>query len=398
MRKGNATIIALGLMLVASWIILAGSAQEKVKSRAYVGHENDQDVQNLVQQYPKAVGTRLDDCQTCHRSGVTGTDTEREYSPCGYCHLLQYPNAKYKTGVPKYFEDTLNAYGLAYKKEGRTIKALAAIGGADSDGDGFENAKEIAELRYPGDAGSRPGQPIAPITTLNWGDISKLPRQNQFMLMNTTSEPFDEYATYRGVRVKDLLESAHVDLKGATGITVFAPDGYSVDYSLDDVMSPFPKPYFYAAPGNIQDKEKAFVKYPASLPPGVQDGKEVSSAPWLLIAFERDGKALDTAQYEKGTGRLAGEGPYRLIKPQRDVAGDGTNPGRPDRSVRSKTFGDGWDYSKTLDHNAGSCIRGATAIRINPMPAGFEEYDWKNGWPLVAGRQIVVFGNGIRNK
>ncbi len=399
MKKGNVTIALLSLMLAAGLIILTGSAQEKIKSRAYVGHENDRDVQNFVQQYPKTVGTRLDDCQTCHRSGASGTDTEREYSPCGYCHLLQYPNSKYKTGVPKSFEDTLNAFGLAYKKEGRTAKALANLGNADSDGDGFANAKEIAELRYPGDAGSRPGQPIAPIKTLNWGDISKLPRQSQFMLMNTTSEPFDDYASYGGVRVKDLLEAAHIDLKGSTGITVFAPDGYSVDYSLDDVMGPFPKPYFYAAPGSIQDKEKAFVKYPESLPSGVQDGKEIPAVPWLLIAFERDGKPLDSAQYEKGTGRLAGEGPYRLIKPQRDLtAGDPSKPGRPDRSVKSKVFGDGWDFSKAIDHNAGSCIRGATAIRINPMPSGFEEYDWKNGWPLVAGRQIVIFGKGVPRK
>jgi len=398
MRKGKVTVFSLGLALIAGCIILAGSAQEKIKSRAYVGHENDRDVQNFVQQYPKAVGTRLDDCQTCHRSGVAGTDTEREYSPCGYCHLTQYPNAKYKTGVPKNFEDTLNAYGLAYKKAGRTMQALAGIGGADSDGDGFENSKEVAGLRYPGDAGSRPGQPIAPIKTLNWGNISKLPRQSQFLLMNTTSEPFDDYTSYGGVKVKDLLESAHIDLKGATGITVFAPDGYSVDYSIDDVMGPFPKPYFYAAPGNIQDKDKMLVKYPAALPAGVQDGKEVPTAPWLLLAFEREGIPLDSAQYEKGTGRLAGEGPYRLIKPQRDVSGDAAHPGRPDRSIKSKTFGDGWDFSKALDHNAGSCIRGATAIRINPMPAGFEEYDWKNGWPLVAGRQIVIFGKGVQNK
>jgi hypothetical protein len=398
MKKGNIAIISLGVALAASWIILAGTAQEKIKSRAYVGHENDRDVQNFVQQYPKAVGTRLDDCQTCHRSGVSGTDTEREYSPCGYCHLLQYPNAKYKTGVPKSFEDTLNAFGLAYKKAGRTVGALASIGNADSDGDGFANANEIAELRYPGEAGSRPGQPFAHFKTLNWRDVSKLPRLTQFMLMNTTSEPFDDYTSYSGIRVKDLLESVRIDLKGATGITVFAPDGYSVDFSIDDVMGPFPKPFYYAAPGNIQDKDKAFVKYPASLPSGIQDGKEIPTAPWLLLAFERDGRALDSAQYEKGTGRLAGEGPYRLVKPQRDVAGDASYPGRPDRSVKSKTFGDGWDYSKTLDHNAGSCIRGATAIRINPMPAGFEEYDWKNGWPLVAGRQIVIFGKGVQKK
>jgi hypothetical protein len=32
------------------------------------------------------------------------------------------------------------------------------------------------------------------------------------------------------------------------------------------------------------------------------------------------------------------------------------------------------------------------------MPAGFEEYDWKNGWPLVEARQIAVFGKGVPKK
>jgi hypothetical protein len=396
MRKFIVLSLALGMILAV--IVITGVTQEKVQSRAYVGHESDRDIQNFIRQYPKAAGTRLDDCQTCHRSGMAGADTEREYSPCGYCHLLPYPNGRYKTGVPKNYEDTLNAYGLAYKKAGRTKESLAAIAGSDSDGDKFPNSREIAELRYPGDAASRPGQPLAPNATLSWNEIGKLPRHTQFMLMNTTSEPFDDYTTYSGIRLTDVLAAAHVDLKGATGITVFAPDGYSIDYTIDDIAGPFPKPYFYAAPGNIQDKEKAFVKYPASIPSGVADGKEIPNIPWLLLAFERDGKPLDNAQYEKGTGRLAGEGPYRLIKPQRDVAGDPSKPGRPDRSVKSKVFGDEWDYSKTLDHNSGSCVRGATVIRVNPMPAGFEEYDWKNGWPLVTGKQLVIFGHGIRKK
>jgi hypothetical protein len=141
-----------------------------------------------------------------------------------------------------------------------------------------------------------------------------------------------------------------------------------------------------------------FVKYPKSIPSGVQDGKEIPTAPWLLLAFARDGKPLSSAQYEKGTGCLNGEGPYRLVKPQRDVKGDATKPGRPDRSVKSKTFGDGWDFDKNLDHNAGFCTRGATVIRVNPIPSGFEEYDWKNGWPLVAERKIIIFGKGIPQK
>jgi hypothetical protein len=395
MRKRIQSFTIFIGVAVFGWIILANAAQTKAPSRAYVGHESDRDIQNLVRRYPKIVGTRLDDCQTCHRSGVAGTDTEREYSPCGYCHLLQYPNARYVTGVPKNYEDTLNSYGLAYKKAGRSVAALAAIADLDSDGDNAPNGQEIAALRYPGDSASRPGQPLAPIVTLNWAAIQKLPRVTQFLLMNTTSEPFDDYTSYSGVRVRDLLEAAHLDLKGATGITVFAPDGYSVDYSIADILNAFPKQYFYAAPGAIQEKDKIFVHYPAKIPDGVEDGKEIPGEPWLLLATERDGKPLDTAQYEKGTGRLTGEGPYRLIRPQRETAGTIYKAGRPDRSVRSKTYGDEWDYAKAMDHNAGACVRGTTAIRINPMPAGYEEYDWKNGWPLIGAKEIVIFGNGV---
>lgn len=391
MYKKVALSLGLILTIAAGWILSAGVAGETPKSRAYVGHENDKDVQNFVRQHPKAVGSRLDDCQTCHRSGIAGTDTAREYSPCGYCHLLQYPNSRYKTGVPQSYHDTLNAFGLAYQQKGRSQEAMAAIATLDSDGDGYSNSREIDELRYPGDSASKPGQPLAPIVTLGWDDIRKLSRHEQFMLMNTTSEQFDDYAAYAGARIADVLRAARVNLDGATGITVFAPDGYSVDFSTNDVLGPFPKPYFHAAPKTITDKEKAFVRYPAALPGNLSEGKEIPFTPWLLLAYARDGKTLDIAQYEKGTGRLAGEGPYRLIKPQ------GT-AGRPDRSVKSKVFGDGWDFDKSIDHNAGSCIRGTTAIRINPMPPGFEEYDWKNGWPLVAHKQIVIFGRGVPAK
>jgi hypothetical protein len=388
--KGKIISLAvLTLVVSLSWIIFAQPLQQKVQSRAYAGHENDRDIQNFIRRYPKTVGTRLDDCQTCHRSGVAGTDTEREYSPCGYCHLIQYPNAKYKTGVPAKFEDTLNSYGTEYKKKGRTPEALAAIAKLDSDGDGSSNSDEIAALRYPGDPASKPKQPLAPTTTLSWDDIRKLARQTQFILMNTTSEPFDDYASYAGVKIKDLLQRAGIDLTGATGITVVAPDGYSIDCSVDDISNPYPKAKFYAAPGSITDKEKIFVYYPNPIPAGISDGKQIPDAPWLLLAFERDGKPLDTSRYEKG--RLNGEGPYRLIKPQRD-------PGRPDRSVRSKTFGDGWDFDKSIDHNAGACVRGVTVIRINPMPTGVEEYDWKNGWPLIAERKIVIFGKNVKKK
>ena len=247
-----------GAVVLAAMTFQAGR-QEAVKSRAYVGHENDQDVRNFVRAYPKAAGTRLDDCVLCHRAGVTDTDTAREFSACGYCHLIPFPNPRYATGLPGDYRGTLNAYGLAYVDAGRTAEALKAIAAADSDGDGASNAAEIAGLRHPGDPASRPGQTIAPSVTLTWDQITALPSTTQFMLMNAPRDQFDDYVLYRGVGVRELFEAAKVDLSGAAGITVFAPDGYAFDYALDELHRSFPKGVFYEGPRSIKDKA-AFVR------------------------------------------------------------------------------------------------------------------------------------------
>ena len=396
MRKSFVLLGFLAAAAPAASLTITGPVQEAAKSRAYVGHENDRDARNFVQAYPKAAGTRLDDCLTCHRSGVANTDTAREFSPCGYCHLIPFPNAKYATGLPGDYRGTLNPYGLAYARAGRSVEALKAIAGADPDGDGASNAAEIAELRHPGDSASRPGQPLALSVTLGWEKIRSLPATTQFMLMNTTKEPTDDFVNFKGVSVRDLLAAAGIDLAGAAGITAFAPDGYATDYSLDEIMKPFPKGYYYDGLRGIKDTAAAFVRYPDSIPPGVADGKEIPAAPWLLLAYERDGKPLDPSSYEKGTGRLTGEGPFRLVKPMRDMGGDPARPGRPDRMQKSPVFGDGWDFNAAIDHNAGACVRGACVIRVNPMPSGYEEIDWKNGWPLVASRKLVIYGRGVK--
>jgi hypothetical protein len=285
---------------------------------------------------------------------------------------------------------------LAYENAGRTVEALAVIGKLDSDGDGFANDAEVEARRYPGDPASRPGQPLAPSISMTGEVIRKLPAVRQFMLMNATKEPTDDYVSYTGVKISDLLAAAGVSLEGVEGITVFAPDGYSIDYSAGDITRPFPRGFFYSGPAALANTERAFVKYPGELPAGVADGREIPDTPWLLLAYERDGKPLDPSRYEKGTGRLAGEGPFRLVKPQSDLLGDPAKPGRPDRSSRSKAYGDGWDFEAKIDHNAGACVRGACVIRVNPVPAGFEEYDWKNGWPLIAEGKVVIFGRGVR--
>jgi hypothetical protein len=395
-RRKTIVFLGLAFVLILAAGIAASVRQEAVSSRAYVGHENDADMKGFIRQYPAAAGTRLDDCPTCHRGGVRGTDTEREYSPCSYCHLLVYPNARYKTGVPATAADTLNAYGLDYRKAGRIFEAFAAIGGLDSDGDGKPNGAEVADLRNPGDAASRPGLPQAPTIAFGWDEVRKLPVQSQFMLMNATKEPTDDYVLFKGVRIIDLLSAAHIYLTGVTGITVFAPDGFSIDYSVEDLQAPFPRGVFYVEPRAFEGSDRAFVKYPADLPPGTKDRMKIPGAPWLILAYERNGRPLDPSTYEKGTGKLAGEGPYRLVKPQRDLGGDPAKPGRPDRSQKSKTFGDGWDFVPGMDHNAGACVRGACVIRINPMPEGYEEYDWKNDWPLVGEKKVVLYGYGVK--
>jgi len=394
--KTAGTILLAAFVLGLGGRLAARTGQDPAASRAYVGHENDADMRGFVRHYPATAGTRLDDCQTCHRGGVRGTDTEREVSPCSYCHLIAFPNAKYKTGVPKDYEATLNAYGLDYKRAGRTFEAFAAVDGRDSDGDGKPNGVEVADLRNPGDPASRPGLPQAPTVVLGWDEIRGLPVHTQFMLMNKTQQRRDEYATYQGVRVLDLLSAAKVDLAGVTGITVFAPDGYSTDHSLQDIAAPFPQGFYYDAPLVFGDDEKALLEKPESVPPGVANGHRIPGPLWLILAYEREGRPLETSAYEKATGRLVGEGPYRLAQPQRQVMGDRRRPGRPDRSVNAETYGDGWDFSDRIDHNAGAGARGACVIRINPMPEGYEEYDWKNGWPLIGERKIVIFGRGVR--
>ncbi len=361
-----------------------------VSSRAYSGHESDMDANNFVNAFPVTVGTRLDDCQTCHRAGVTGTDTERVYNACDYCHLLEFPNPKYETGVPSGFYDTLNAFGAAYLTAGRSVDALAAIAGDDTDADGYSNAVEIENLRYPGDAGSRPDQPMAPMIVLTYDDLAAMPQHTQFMLMNTTKQQFDDYAMYQGVRLIDFLEAVDVDLTGVEGVTVYAPDGFGKDFSMAEIEMQYPEGTFYLTP-DFPDPAMELVNYPPTMPDYVADGETIPDSLFMMIVLMRDGAPLDTAYYDGETGRLEGEGPYRQVIPQKE-------PGRPDRGLRSPEFNDGWDFVDDYDHNAGFCVRAACVIRLNPMPEGYEEYDWKQGWSLIENREIVVYGKGVTSR
>ena len=310
---------------------------------------------------------------------------------CDYCHLIPFP-AEGATGAPATWRETLNPYGLAYAAAGRDAGAIHSLGKVDSDGDGFANEVEIADLRYPGHPGSRPGQPRAKLEVLGMADLERMPRHRQFLLANSHKQRFDSYAHYEGVRIRDLLEAVGVDLDAITGITLISVDGFKKDFDVDRILKPYPAGRFYAGldTGTL-GIDRGFVTYPPALPGGLIDGGEIPGEQWLTLAFARDGGPMDPVRPDPASGKIDGEGPLRIVVPQ-------SAPGAPDRgsSCSPSGFDDGYDYDDTLDHNAGDMARGVVAIRVNPMPEGFEEFDAMNGgWAYAGARQLVIYGRGI---
>ena len=386
--------VPIGLMIVAvgGWFAAHGYEGDPVSSRAYKGHANDRDMANLVVVYPNIVSTRLDDCQACHTSGtVTSGGRDRHKNACDFCHYIPFPDDE-ATGQPENFEQTLNAYGLAYDIAGRDVAALRSIGSQDSDEDGASNDEEAADGKYPGDAGSRLGQRVAPMKILDMADLEALPAHSQFLLANSHKQQFDFYASYTGVRVIDLLTAVGVNPEEIDGITVIAPDGYMKDFSSDAILQSYPKGEFYWGldPDGL-GTECGFVTYPPDLPEGLGHGDEIPDDQWLILAYERDGEAVEPSYLDPTSGKINGSGPLRIVVPQ-------TVPGMPDRGSQYSptSCDDGYDFDDTKDHNAGLMVRGVIAIRVNPMPEGYEEFDHMNGgWAYVDAGQLILYGAGI---
>ncbi|MGD0483414.1 MAG: GEGP motif-containing diheme protein [Gemmatimonadales bacterium] len=392
---GSALSILLALALPAACLAQQGAG---ASSRAYRGHAGEHDLATFVSVYRRAIGSRLDDCQTCHRGGAfTEAASGRTVTknPCDYCHLTRHPVAGYAEPLPASFRATLNAYGLAYLERGRSESALRAIARLDSDGDGAPNGVEIAALRYPGDAASRPGQPSAPTRIFTMAQIRALPSHTEFVLVNATRQPVDYYASYRGVTIRDLLLAAGVDpgAAGFQGVTVVAPDGYLHDVTAREINSPFSRGTFYGGlDAATLGAACGFVQYPPVLPSGVTDRAPIPGEPWLLLAYEREGQPLDVATLDVTSGRIGGEGPFRLVVPQ-------SPPGAPDRgsAAPAVTCPDGHPFDAGADHNGGAMVRGVIAVRVNPVPAGHEDFDARNGgWAFVENASVVVYGFGVR--
>jgi hypothetical protein len=402
-------VLGLFVMGTATFLSQCSSKDDSessvVSSRSYKGHSNDVDSNNFVNVYKATVGSRLDDCQTCHKYGTftyvsKGATKTTQITACNYCHLIIHPDTSsgYIEAQPTSYNQTLNSYGLAYINAGRSKAAISKIGNDDSDGDGFTNSVEIADLKYPGDSASNPSQKTAPMKILKMDEVKAMTSHSEFLLANTSKQQYDDYATFKGVKIKDLLIAAGVDptQAGITGVSIYAPDGFLVDFTIDKVNNAYPKGLYYAGLGTATlGSDCGFVNYPDVLPAGLTDGGAIPDEQWLMIAYERNGLAMEKAYLDVTSGKMNGEGPYRLVLPQ-------ANPGKPDRGTdypASKwncAGGNIYDYNSKIDHNAGSMTRGVIAVRINPLPAGYEDFDYRNGgWAYIENESIIVYGYGI---
>jgi hypothetical protein len=386
MNKGILTVA----VLVTGLIWMLGSPSDV--QGAYSAHQNDTDVNSFLAVYPSAKSTKLDDCALCHPGGqITQGGRTTTYGSCDFCHItykLQPPHGS----IP------LNGYGQDYKKNGghpassppdqANQAALRAIELDNSDGDSHANLAEIQALTFPGDNKDYPGLVPAPAVGLNLEQILKQPGYSEFLLVNASNSR-DFYARYSGVRIKDLLKYAGVR-KEATQITVFSPDGFSKTFPIDvadpqadpkniqyDVMGPYPYGTYYEG--------LDFVDY-SFLPRCLDNGDRIPDKLYMLLAYLRDGDPLSPGKINPSTLRLDGEGPYRLIPPQKIA-------GRPDRSCRDTAIGDGWDCDENKDHNAGSSVRTVSAIRVEPLPAGTTDFNvFEGGWNLVDHGRMVIYG------
>jgi hypothetical protein len=367
------------MVLLVCLCLSCAHLEDKISSRSYKGHENDIDVNNLVSVYPSLVGTRLDDRQTCHAGGIE--DGKLVSSSYDNCHDLILHGSGHT------LQETLNAFGRNYLEAGRNRDALISIERLDSDGDGFSNEDELLDRRYPGSKRSMPGQAVATQLIVTLEELMAMPAYEQFMLSNTSKQKFDDYALFRGVKIEELLEAQGISLEGASGITVIAPDGYVKSLPIEFVDRPFPEQSFYLGLDvESLGPECGFVNYPERLPEGLPEEH------WLLLGYERNGRPLDKSILDIEACKILGEGPLRVVVPQ-------AKPGKPDRGSKFSPTecNDGFDFDEEADHNAGSMVRGVVAIRIDPMPAGGEEFDYMNGgWAYIDAGQLIIYGHGVQ--
>ena len=346
-------------------------------------HQGERDSSHFLKAYPEKAGGKLDHCALCHRGGqLEKNGSGAVLGSCQWCHF------KYGYDQQGPLAQTLNAYGRDFLKAGRDADAIAAIAGIDSDGDGFSNMDEIAADRFPGNANDDPKKTAAPMRVYTRAQLESLPQHTQFLLQNAAKSR-DQYAEFTGVPMAALLRDAGM-LPEATGITVFAPDGWSQYHPLrplDDpamyhVLGTYPEAAYY-----FSEKAAAWCDFISPSCAGRKPGEaiRVPGGLQMIVALKREGSPLVPAVLSK-ENKLDGEGPYRVIVPQK-------TPSPPDQPSKAKESGVLWPYRSDWDHNAGSSTRSVTLIRVEPLPPGTTDIDIAElGWKASDDAKIVIYG------
>lgn len=352
-------------------------------------HAGEQDAPNFQKVYPGKVGTKLDNCALCHTGGKEGKKT---YGSCQWCHY------KYGYDASGDITLTLNPYGKDYLAKGRSAAALSDIEKLDSDGDGHDNITEINATRYPGDANDDPTKVTAPYRIYTKKQIQAMPQHKQFMLMNTTKSG-DYYAEYSGVSMEELLKRTGIS-STATKITVYSPDGYAQGHPLNDssdntgssyapyVNGTYPiATYYYDVEADKSITDYGWCDYSTPGNKGRKNGDTIAvdNGLRLLLALQMDGTDLVPGSLGLDN-KLAGEGPFRVISPQKFI-------GPPDQPSTDPTKGKVWQYDAAADHNAGPSTKSATIIKVEPLPTGTTDIDaYEAGWKYVDEEKVVVYG------
>ena len=351
-------------------------------------HMDENDSDKFLAVYPDKAGTKLDHCVLCH-SGGQYEKKPGKWVTLGSCQWCHYSYGYDGSGN---ILDTMNQYGKDYHDNGRNSAAFSVIDNFDSDGDGFANKTEIEATRFPGDANDDPNKIVAPYRVYTRAQLEAMTQHTQFLLMNT-SRSGDFYAEYSGVPVEDLLQDAGIS-DSATGIMAYAPDGWSNYHPLEADPDPelyhvngvYPAAAFHYDPqADVSLGGWCDYSAPSCIGRNHNDPINVAGGLKMLLATRREGAYL-TAGILDQENKLDGEGPFRIVPPQKT-----TSP--PDQSSTSENQAVIWPYDYDWDHNAGAASRSVTIIKIEPLPPGTTDIDiMEAGWSYVDEAKIIIYG------
>jgi hypothetical protein len=366
-------------------ILLALMALTCAAYSAYKGHADDRDVNAVVAAYPSLKNAAADSCATCHKSGRAAdpwnNNKTRNENNCGYCHVV---HVRSKRDV----RETLNRYGADYLAEGRNLAAIKALAAKDSDGDGFTNEVEFLQGTNPGETGSNPAAGIAPhkiLTSLEMGEMS--PAVSQTIFLNTShNKAGDFYNVYRGYRVHEMLRAAGI-ADNAETVDFISLDGFEGTFTINELKRSWPQAAPVLGLGKKEYGPCGWVNYNA---PGLDPKKALPDAR-IMLAFEENGKKIETARLDPETGKIIGTGPLRLVDPQHRISPPDV-PMYAEKSCQDKAAPE-HRFNENYDHNGGRSSFAIIAIRVNPLPRGTRDYPWeKIRNQLVAEDKLVIFG------